>query len=84
MEGLGSARRTEPECILRWVVPLASKRKPPARAAKQLVPARPLVFGFALMRRARIDPEQAVTDNQAFSSMPSEGSAQRLEPATNR
>jgi len=83
MEGLGSARSTEPECILRWVVPLASKRTPPARAAKQLVPARPSVFGFAILRRARIDPEQAVTGRQASSSMPNEGSAHRPEPATN-
>ena len=53
IEGLGSGRSaTLPACILRWVTPLASKRTAPARAAQQLVPARPLVFGFALLRRA--------------------------------
>ena len=52
IEGLGSGRRTQPARIVRWVTPPASKRTPPARAAQQLVPARPFVFGFALLRRA--------------------------------
>jgi len=53
IEGLGSGRSTPlPARIVRWVTPRASKRAPPARAVQQLVPARPLVFGFALLRRA--------------------------------
>jgi len=55
MEGLGIALGgTQPARIVRWVVQLANKPKPPARAAQQLVPARPLVFGFSLLRRARV------------------------------
>ena len=52
IEGLGSGRCTQPARIVRWVAPLASKRTPPARAAQQRLPARPLAFGFALLRRA--------------------------------
>ena len=55
MEGLGSALwGTRPARIVRWVAPPTSKRTPPARAAQQLVPARSLAFGFALLRRACI------------------------------
>jgi len=57
IEGLGIGRSAPlPARIVRWVTPPASKRTPPARAAKQLVPARPLMFGFALLRRARALP----------------------------
>ena len=53
IEGLGSALwGTQPASIVRWVALPASKPKPPARAAQQLVPARPPVFGLALLRRA--------------------------------
>jgi len=63
IEGLGSGLSTTlPARIVRWVTPLTSKRTPPARAAKQLVPARPLAFGFALLRRACI----WMTENQAL------------------
>ena len=62
IEGLGSALGgTQPARIVRWVALPASKRTPPARAAQQLVPSRPLAFGFALLRRACICFEQAVT-----------------------
>jgi len=54
IEGLGSGRCTQPARIVRWVALPASKREPPVRAAQQRVPARPLVFGFALLRRACI------------------------------
>jgi hypothetical protein len=53
IEGLGSAFwGTRPARIVRWVTPPANKPKPPPRA--KLVAARPLVFGFALLRRACI------------------------------
>jgi len=66
---------------VRWVTPPASKRTPPARAAQQLVPARPLVFvfGFALLRRACIDIGFLLHSSSALNA----GSALRLALATN-
>jgi hypothetical protein len=74
IEGLGSAPcGTRPARIVRWVALPASKRTPPARAAQQLVPARPLVFGFALLCRACIGTEQAVTSRSATWALPNIG-----------
>lgn len=69
IEGLGSALGgTRPASIVRWVAPLANKPKPPPRA--KLVAARPLVFGFALPRRACIGFDEAVTwSNEARALM---------------
>jgi len=70
IEGLGSALwGTQPASIVRWVALPASKPKPPARAAQQLVPARPVVFGFALLRRACICFECAVTLQSAARAL---------------
>ena len=74
IEGLGSAPcGTQLARIVRWVALPASKRTPPARAAQQLVPARPLAFGFALLRRACIGSEQAVTSRSATWALPNIG-----------
>ena len=71
IEGLGSAFcGTQPARIVRWVTTPTSKRTPPARAAQQLVPARPVVFGFALLRRACICFEKAVTLQSATWALP--------------
>ena len=75
----------------------ANKPKPPPRA--ELVAAWPLAFGFALLRRACIETEQAVTlliigflgsmsklcaTQQASSLLPNAGSLHRDEPASSR
>ena len=57
IEGLDLAPKgTRPGRIVRWVTPIANEPKPPPRA--KLVAARPLGFGFALLRRARIAPNK--------------------------
>ena len=69
IEWLGSALSgTRPARIVRWVAPPANELKPPPRAKR--VAARPPAFGFALLRRACIRRDQAVTSMSASWTLP--------------
>ena len=78
IEGLGSARSsTEPARIVRWVVPPASKPKPPPRA--KLVAARPEQPCLALLREA--DRKLGCTEERALNPRPFEGQKLQRRPA---
>ena len=81
IEGLGSARSsTEPARIVRWVVPPASKPKPPPRA--KLVAARPERPCLALKREA--DEQLRCTEENGLNSRLLAGQQLQREPAPRR
>jgi len=78
IEGLGSApSSTEPARIVRWVVQLASKPKPPPRA--KLVAARPELLGLA--RQRETDEWLSCTEENGLNPWPLASQKLQRRPA---